>query len=144
MEVNHERSCDLRRDQIIQGKTHRNEGSFLGKFTTPSCDQVFISLQTMQDINLAIGVDEISTEVLMIKRYTKCQFVMSNPICPEYLESDPRCFSGQDIGPSQRMGAFRGTPPLPGTNTSDTALRRTAYDDQEKPDTRSRNHDLGQ
>ena len=32
-------------------------------------------LQTMQDINVAMGVDEILTEVLMIKRYMKCQFV---------------------------------------------------------------------
>ena len=34
-----------------------------------------ISLQTMQDINVAMGVDEILTEVLTIKRYMKCQFV---------------------------------------------------------------------
>ena len=32
-------------------------------------------LQTMQDINVAMGVDEILTEVLTIKRYMKCQFV---------------------------------------------------------------------
>jgi hypothetical protein len=80
VDVNREWSCDFRRNQIIQGETRRSEGPFLGKvsdYTMVTAGD--ISLQTMQDINIAMGVDEILTEVLTIKRYTKCQFVVFQP-----------------------------------------------------------------
>ena len=54
-------------------------------FKMTTCDD--ISLQTMQDINVAIGVDEILTEVLTIKRYMKCQFVRFQSTIPNHLES---------------------------------------------------------
>ena len=116
MDVNRERPCDFRRNQIIQGKTHRSEGALLGML--PYYKLVIwhdISSQAMQDINVAMGVDEILTEVLTIKRYTKCQFVriQSNMATSTYFHF----FSGQNIGPSHGTGAFRRTTQILEENT---------------------------
>jgi len=108
VDVNRKRPCNFRRNQIIQRETHRSEGSFLGKLINYNIvTEDDISLQTMQDINLAMGVDEILTEVLTIKRYMKCQFVSSNLRCRDYRKSDCHRISGQGIGSSLRKRAFR-------------------------------------
>ena len=74
--MDHERPRDLRRNQIIQGEAHGSKGTLLGESTNYKIATWHnTSLQTMQDINVAMGVDEILTEVLTIKRYMKCQFV---------------------------------------------------------------------
>ena len=75
MDVNRERPCDFRRNQTIQGKTFGSEGTLLGMFPYRLVISLDTSTQAMQDINVAMGIDEILTEVLTIKRYTKCQFV---------------------------------------------------------------------
>ena len=55
----------------IQGKAHSGKEVDL-------VDDVTIALQVMQDINVAMALDDIMTEILAIKRFTKCQLVTSS------------------------------------------------------------------
>jgi len=58
------------RSQAKSNYLTRNPQTFLANHKTVTCHE--ISLQTMQDANVAMGVDRILTEVLTIM---KCQFV---------------------------------------------------------------------
>jgi len=117
VDVSREWPSDRRRNQVIQGEAHRSKGTLLGESTNYKMVTWHnMSLQTMQDINVAMGVDEILTEVLTIKRYMKCQFVCLNPASLDNINFDRHCFSGQNIGPPHGTGALRRTAPILGTN----------------------------